>query len=167
VNIESNRPQHGFAPFEDPSRQAIFLEGARESKGIVQPESIRRPTELNLYSEFAPSIHPAPFGTGLSQSAVDSASGSGAYATSKGSRFAKFFDGKTREAQAATKSPSHVGLQSSSPAPSHRHDIGSFNGVSTGNNDNRAMEDIFAMLSNSSQVCPTLFSPCHREIIWD
>ena len=148
-SVESIRHQQMFAPFEDSSRQTLPLEGARETKSMAQqPESIRRPTELNMYPELGPHHDPAPFSTGLSQSTLDSANGPTAFASSKGSRFAKFFDGKTRDAPATTKSQSLVGQQSPSPVPSHRHDMNF-----SGNNENRAMEDIFAMLNNSSQVC--------------
>jgi hypothetical protein len=159
-SVESIRHQQMFTPFEDSSRQTLSLEGARETKAMAQqPESNRRPTELNTYPELGPHNNPAPFSMGLSQSTLDSANGPTTFASSKGSRFAKFFDGKTREAPATTKSQNLVGPQSSSPVLSHRHDMNF-----SGNNENRAMEDIFAMLNNSSQVCLESFSVYYSRV---
>jgi zinc finger CCCH domain-containing protein 13 len=71
-------------------------------------------------------------------------------AAAKGSRFAKFFDGKGRD--------SHPGMgkaQVGGPSPAQRGDLGGYNGMPT-NPDARAMEDIFAMLSNSAHVGCTI-----------
>ncbi|KAH7921806.1 hypothetical protein BV22DRAFT_1095867 [Leucogyrophana mollusca] len=76
------------------------------------------------------------------------AGGSGV-ATAKGSRFAKFFDGKGRDTPAANKGPGG-GLGPSLGHPGSRQELGNFTGMSGNNPDTRAMEDIFAMLSNSA-----------------
>jgi zinc finger CCCH domain-containing protein 13 len=79
--------------------------------------------------------------------------GPGAYAMSKGSRFAKFFDGKSKEGPASiAKAQNAGGFQTSSPGPGQKHEASSFGGITTMNGENRAMDDIFAMLSNSTQV---------------
>lgn len=69
----------------------------------------------------------------------------------KGSRFAKFFDGKPRE-QPATSSTEDLGSLSY-PLLSYQrqHGIGGGDSYTPGA-ENRTMEDIFAMLQNSSQV---------------
>lgn len=70
------------------------------------------------------------------------------YATGKGSRFAKFFDGKGgREPQMVGGKPMLAGLTSPSPIQGHRSD----NRMSSESQaDPRTMEDIFAMLQNSA-----------------
>lgn len=86
---------------------------------------------------------------------ISNGSNGSAYATGKGSRFAKFFDGKGRDApQVSAKSPTpNSNFGSSSPGPGHREEHG-FNGMMGvgGGVDNRAMDDLFAMLNNSAQV---------------
>ena len=72
-------------------------------------------------------------------------------AAAKGSRFAKFFDGKGREAQASVASKGGMGnLGPLPPTGAQKVEIGGLN--PSGNADARTMEDIFAMLSNSAHV---------------
>jgi len=69
----------------------------------------------------------------------------------KGSRLAKIFENKARDIPVA---PSKSQMQSSyvSPSPSQgqRQELGGFGGHS---NTTHSMEELVAMLSNSSQVC--------------
>ncbi|KAH7915376.1 hypothetical protein BJ138DRAFT_1141973 [Hygrophoropsis aurantiaca] len=66
-------------------------------------------------------------------------------AAAKGSRFAKFFDGRGRDSPVVNKaSGGGVGH------PASRQELSNFTGMPGGNPDARAMEDIFAMLSNSA-----------------
>lgn len=68
----------------------------------------------------------------------------------KGSRFAKFFDGKTREGGTPVIK-SHT--TSSSPGPGgQRQEHGGFNGMLGGSPDPRAMDEIYVMLNSSVQV---------------
>lgn len=78
----------------------------------------------------------------------------------KGSRFAKFFDAKSREQQTLTgqKTQQGQGYVSTSPHPGgSRPDINALNGMMPTHGESRAMEDIFAMLQNSAQVCQYYF----------
>lgn len=77
-----------------------------------------------------------------------------AYAGNKGSRFAKFFDNKTRDnALPGYKPQTPTGFLSSSPNPLHRQEQMAYGGAPSTGPTERTMEDIFAMLNNSSQVC--------------
>jgi hypothetical protein len=74
----------------------------------------------------------------------------GSYSSGKGSRFAKFFDNKGRDSSAAMITKS-TGRPSPSPLQGHRQDV---NRIHMENQaDPRTMEDIFAMLQSSAQVC--------------
>lgn len=70
----------------------------------------------------------------------------------KGSRFAKFFDAKNREGQMNVPPRRTQGGMSTSPMPGQRHDPVALNGMGGNLPDSRTMEDLFAMLQNSSQV---------------
>jgi zinc finger CCCH domain-containing protein 13 len=72
----------------------------------------------------------------------------------KGSRFAKFFDAKNREPQispVSRRTPVQPGLVPTPPLPNQRQDSMVHNGIQTAA-ENRAMEDLFAKLQNSTQV---------------
>ncbi|KAK7694557.1 hypothetical protein QCA50_001743 [Cerrena zonata] len=77
------------------------------------------------------------------------------YATGKGSRFAKFFDGKTRDQPqgipSARKGPAPGFGPSISPLPGQRQDPLMSNGLLANGVEGRTMEDIVAMLQNSAQ----------------
>ncbi|KAI0094692.1 hypothetical protein BDY19DRAFT_914068 [Irpex rosettiformis] len=73
--------------------------------------------------------------------------GGGGSSVGKGSRFAKFFDAKNREAQSnigPRRTPVQPGLVPTPPLPGH-------NGITQSAAETRAMEDLFAMLQNSTQ----------------
>lgn len=70
----------------------------------------------------------------------------------KGSRFAKFFDAKNRDGQVNVAPRRAPGGMSTSPLPGQRHDHAVLNGMGGNMADSRTMEDLFAMLQNSSQV---------------
>lgn len=75
----------------------------------------------------------------------------GAAVSKGGSRFAKFFDGKSRDGlPSAGKPPMGGGFTSPSPNQLQRQEQVSL--VTGTSNDQRAMEELFAMLNNSSQV---------------
>ena len=78
----------------------------------------------------------------------------GGPSTGKGSRFAKFFDAKNRDIQPAQplRKPQGPGLLSTSPLPGPRQEQIGLNGAPPHINDNRTMEDLFAMLQNSTQA---------------
>ena len=75
------------------------------------------------------------------------------FAAAKGSRFAKFFDGKARDAQPqSNKSQVQVGYVSPSPNHHQRQEQSNLNNLTSNPGDQRTMDDIFAMLNSSSQV---------------
>lgn len=123
--VESHRTPNSFSPFEehDPSLSSGAAESARRERQSISSES-------------GPWVDSGAEGSALGQ------------APGKGSRFAKFFDGKTREGLTyGPKTQTPVGFMSSSPTPGQRPE-GGYNG----NPDLRNMDDIYAMLNNSSQV---------------
>ncbi|KAL0950976.1 hypothetical protein HGRIS_007724 [Hohenbuehelia grisea] len=78
-----------------------------------------------------------------------------ALASSKGSRFAKFFDGKGKDGAPPPPklpAPSPIGSATLPSQASSRQDPGAPNAIGGVATEHRAMEDIFAMLSNSVQV---------------
>ncbi|KAF7436983.1 hypothetical protein PC9H_003817 [Pleurotus ostreatus] len=139
------RPQQGFSPFEEGAAGGNpMLQGSEGFASYSQMgQSMRR-----VSGERAP---PIPSENGLHmESSLPNDTANVALASSKGSRFAKFFDGnKNRDpvnARAQPSSGSPIG-----PSGGIRHDdhlVGN-NGINV--NDNRAMAEIFNMLSNSAQ----------------
>jgi len=139
--LDAIRATRGFSPFEEARegqvlstldafrRGSVIPPGDRNAFGHMKLEQIDVPTSGTL-----PGGHPGPY--------EQLSSG---VAAAKGSRFAKFFDGKGRDPQPGMGKVS--GLSSA-----QRSDIGGYNGIPANNPDARAMEDIFAMLSNSAHV---------------
>ena len=75
------------------------------------------------------------------------------FAAPKGSRFAKFFDGKARDGQSqSNKSQVPVGYISPSPNHHQRQEQSNLSNLASNPGDQRTMDDIFAMLNSSSQV---------------
>ncbi|KII93485.1 hypothetical protein PLICRDRAFT_35702 [Plicaturopsis crispa FD-325 SS-3] len=128
--------QQGFSPFDEASRTAFGHEQLRDPSNFANgSDQLRR-------ASAAAASDRSPFSTPIDPGYNDLNNG-------KGSRFAKFFDGKAREGpQPAARKPSGF---VSPPTAGHRQDSGAFDAMMGGNPDNRAMNDIFAMLSNSSQ----------------
>lgn len=158
----------GFPNLVNPTRQPVF---PSDGSAQVQSEILRRqslvsfgdrmtygaPPDLN-YSETGPTNPLGPqSNTPNSQSpSLDSGSrerahGGSPFPQQKGSRFAKFFDGKSRE-QPATASAEDLSSLTHPLLPYQRQQ-GVGGGESyTHNGENRTMEDLFAMLQNSTQV---------------
>jgi hypothetical protein len=73
----------------------------------------------------------------------------------KGSRFAKFFDGKGRDGVISSKQQLPGGFPSPSPNQNHRPEQPNFGGINVNPSDGRTMDDLFAMLRNSTQASIT------------
>lgn len=123
-----------FSPFEE----RVRLEEEHIQPGLTgQFDLVQRPAE-KPYSPMAPN------------NVYDDNNGL-AYAGNKGSRFAKFFDNKSKEnAPPGLKPQTPTGFSSSSPNPQRQEQAIYNDGHS--NAPARTMEDLFAMLNNSSQV---------------
>ncbi|KAL1705049.1 hypothetical protein EV121DRAFT_270066 [Schizophyllum commune] len=124
---------HGsaYSPFEDPSRTSYGFEDARRA-----PNSLEQP--MRVPANNSPSFN-------------ESLSPDGSVPGMRGSRFAKFFDGKTRDGAAKMQSggESPVGLRQE-PSPMN---------VPGSGPDGRAMDEIFAMLNNSATHNPRAPNP--------
>jgi zinc finger CCCH domain-containing protein 13 len=160
---DAARTQQAFT-FENTTRSSFVLEESPKSGHLLnslhhQPGGHERPsntfadlssghTDVGSPSNVFPMSNPT--------SPHEIANGGGGYAASKGSRFAKFFDGKAREGQPLPKSQGPVGYASSSPNSAQRQDSGVFTGTLGGSQETRAIDDIFAMLNSSAQVCDHL-----------
>lgn len=146
--VETLRPNNEYSPYEahkdalappntrtpeTTHRGPLTLAGDRT---VFPPDHIL-PTEAGLGGGFSNGLH--------AQSFEPASSG---IAAAKGSRFAKFFDGKNRDSQPTPFSKGTSGL--SQPAP-QKPDLSGLH--PSHNSEARAMEDIFAMLNNSAQVC--------------
>lgn len=133
---DAARSLQGFSPFDDQTRPSFIS----EEPGKFVDSSTAHHQEFREHIPFTPSTEHGSFqddnGVGFS--------------AAKGSRFAKFFDGKGRDGVAKPQGP--VGFVSSSPVPGPGRRQEHFNGVGSGMTDHRAMDDIYAMLNSSSQV---------------
>ena len=138
LNHEQPRATSGFSPFENQSRQTYLIdEGRHPGNSTNFPDISHRDRP-----SFAPQFEHTP-----------TESNANGYVLAKGSRFAKFFDGKGRDPSATqTKPQTPTGFLSPSPSLGQRQDQSGFNGLHGNHNDPRTMDDLFAMLSNSSQV---------------
>lgn len=136
-SLDAVRTAQSFSPFEE-AREGLGLSplDAYRRGSVVPPGDRHTFGHMKLEQVDVSSGHPGPYeqlNPGV--------------AAAKGSRFAKFFDGKGRDSQPGMgKAP--VG----GPSPAQRGDLGGYGGIPASNTDARAMEDIFAMLSNSAHV---------------
>lgn len=155
------RTQQGYSPQELPSR-ANFV--TYESPDNFGQDPLRRtpiiPPGFSAPSESNSSYVGATletFGVNGPGSSLDTMNGYG-----KGSRFLKYFEEKGRDGQVLRKPSGPVGFQSSSPVANPRQDTGNLASMPAGHVDNTAMDDLFAMLNTSVQVCIFLQSsvPC-------
>ena len=170
-SIAAGLPPPGFSNFiNPPTRLPVF---PSDGSGHTQPDVLRRQSlatfgdrmtygtssDLTAYSEIGATntLGPQSSTTPSSQSpSFDSAGrerghGGSPFPQQKGSRFAKFFDGKSRE-QPTSASTEELSSLVHPPLPYQRQQ-----GIVSGDpytlgTENRTMEDIFAMLQNSSQV---------------
>ncbi|THH02910.1 hypothetical protein EW026_g47 [Hermanssonia centrifuga] len=159
----SDRSARSFSPFGQPSHAAYAADDIHEAMRLAQASEALRRQPVNQLERG--SIGPggdSPYidlgraspgfsanGPGYDMAGTSMHGGGGSIG--KGSRFAKFFDAKNREAQAGPamrKAMGGPGFISTSPVPGQRPDVMVSNPL---NVDNRAMEDLFAMLQNSSQ----------------
>ncbi|KAF5311761.1 hypothetical protein D9619_003016 [Psilocybe cf. subviscida] len=126
------RQSPGFSPFEEQSRQSYILEEPRDI-GLSQNQlAVNRGQIEQSYG------NPAEAYNGMN--------------ANKGSRFAKFFDGKVREGVPANKPHQALGFGGNSPNPGQRLEQGSFGGLGpVSNGEQKTVEDLFAMLNISSQ----------------
>ena len=168
IPSESSRVIRSFSPLSNGSQPNIPLEDLRDPVLLGQMnEGLRRASGSSAAERAIlglPGEAGAPYGDlGGSQAGVfppgsldpsgSNVPGGVGYATSKGSRFAKFFDQKTREPQVggprlAQQVPNvPLGM----PHPNQRQDSISLVGMNTPRGE-RTMEDIFAMLQSSAQV---------------
>ncbi|KAF8225027.1 hypothetical protein L208DRAFT_1409088 [Tricholoma matsutake] len=135
------RSLQGFSPFEEQTRPSFIF----EEPGKFAGSSTGSHQELREHVPFTPVAEHGSFQD------VSSDNGVG-LSTSKGSRFAKFFDGKGRDGAISVAKPQGpIGFPSSSPGPGPGQRQEHFNAAMGGLTDHRAMDDIYAMLNNSSQ----------------
>lgn len=175
---EAMRVNQGFSPFELQSRSSFASDDPRDLGNYVSnhdalrrtavPSPAERPqfsgasdTASNYSNMGHVSANSDSFsvnGQGQPFDPIGGANNSSQqFATGKGSRFLKYFEEKGREGGqvpgvsigGGIRKPSGPGFQSSSPAPGQRPEQGGFNG---GHTDNRTVDELFAMLNNSSQV---------------
>lgn len=147
---EAQPPTHMLLP-SDPS--ASRLDRPRDSTTNTIPSSglgSERPIfdTSAAYSDSSPRSDPPSNIQSPSSDPNEAVYGQG-----RGSRFAKFFDGKAKDGaqQSSLKSGGPSGMISSS-ALRQRQEFGGFNNSGDSSGDMRAINDIFAMLHNSAQV---------------
>jgi hypothetical protein len=165
----------GFSNFVHPSRQPVF---SSDASAYSQSEILRRQSlasfgdrtaygaasDLTSYSELG-STHPLGPQSNVPNSHSPSFESSGRerglggspFPQQKGSRFAKFFDGKSREQPATASTESLDAFSHPLLSYQRQQSIGGGDSY-TMNAENRTMEDIFAMLQNSTQVSNSIKS---------
>ncbi|KAF7339910.1 hypothetical protein MVEN_01908400 [Mycena venus] len=135
INLGPPKAGNGFSPFEDQSQ-------SRMSFGFEEPRDQFAGAEPLRRGERAP--HGLPIEAGSYADPVFDPSSTG-YSTGKGSRLAKFFDSKVREAPANQNS---VGFTSTSPSPGQRLEGG------------YSMDGLLSKLNSSAQIQrPNMMSP--------
>ena len=169
IAVASGLPPPGFSNLLNSTRLSGLLSDGNTQ---TQSEILRRQSlaslgdrmiyggtsDLSTYSEMASTNPLGPqSNTQNSQSpSFDSGGherghGGSPFPQQKGSRFAKFFDGKSREQPAVPPTEDLSSL--AHPLLSYQRQQGVVGGESyTLGSENRTMEDIFAMLQNSTQV---------------
>ncbi|KAI1797792.1 hypothetical protein LXA43DRAFT_266656 [Ganoderma leucocontextum] len=167
IPSDSSRVIRSFSPLSNGSQPNVPLEDLRDPVYLGQMnEGLRRASGSSAAERAIlglPGEGGVPYGdlggppagvfpTGSLDPSGSNVPGGVGYGTSKGSRFAKFFDQKTREAQVggprlAQQVPN---LPPAMPHPIQRQDSISLSGLSTPRGE-RTMEDIFAMLQSSAQ----------------
>jgi hypothetical protein len=168
-SVVTSLPPPGFSNLVNPTRLSGF---SNDGSTQTQSEILRRQSlaslgdrltyggtsDLGAYSEMASTNPLGPqSNTQNSQSpSFDSGGrerghGGSPFPQQKGSRFAKFFDGKSREQPTAPPTEDLSSL--AHPLLQYQRQQGVVGGESyTLGSENRTMEDIFAMLQNSTQV---------------
>jgi hypothetical protein len=157
----------GFSNLVNPSRQPVFQS---DVNAHTQSEMLRRQSlasfgdratygaasDLTSYSELGSpnplgiqSNIPTSHSPSFESSGRERGLGGSPFPQQKGSRFAKFFDGKSRE-QPATASTESLDAYSH-PLLTYQRQQNIGGDSYPLNAENRAMEDIFAMLQNSTQ----------------
>jgi len=131
--LESSHPLSAFSPFEEQRRQAHGFEDTRD---VGVPSN-----HLN--------IHHRPVESIFNSNATSPDPNFNGVSGPKGSRFAKFFDGKSRDGVPSTKQQLPGMFLSPSPNQSQRLEQSGFGGLNVNPGDGRTMDDLFAMLRNS------------------
>ncbi|KDQ63788.1 hypothetical protein JAAARDRAFT_29835 [Jaapia argillacea MUCL 33604] len=169
---ESSQAQKNFSAFDDRNRLPVSLDHTHDPTMYTPPlDHLRRASVASAsersqfgsgdvgmaYNDFSGRITPGQSGIHLSNqmTVMDAAQGANGMpslnntAAPRGSRFAKFFDAKTRDSNlsGASGSPVHGGSTSSPGLPNQRQEFG----IHAGNSD-RTMEELVAMLNNSAQT---------------
>lgn len=160
----SERSARSFSPFGQPQAQFAHEDNHNQDVRMAQAEMLRRAAmaERGLGPE-SPSAYEmgGPFGQNQNNYELAANVMGGGAGAAKGSRFMKFFDAKNREPQGPVghrkASGGSTGFAAPAPLPGQRHDLMMQNGMG-GPAEGRTMEDIFAMLQNSSQVCQLLLA---------
>jgi len=132
---ESSQPLSTFSPFEEQRLQAHGFEDTRD---------MGMPLNLNIHHR---SMEPI-FNSNVNSPDPNFNGVSGP----KGSRFAKFFDGKGRDGVPPLKQQLPGVFPSPSPNQNQRPEQSGFGSLNVNPGDGRTMDDLFAMLRNSTQA---------------
>ncbi|KAH9835639.1 uncharacterized protein C8Q71DRAFT_762895 [Rhodofomes roseus] len=152
---DGGRLQRSFSPHSSLSQASGQFDELHEGPMLGQMADLRRGSAvdragLGLANDIGPSYGDLGPGGSLEANGIP---GGPNYATGKGSRFAKFFETKPREAPPMPnrKMSGMAGFPSNAQILDPRQGGMGLNGGMNGNGDARTMEDIFAMLQNSAQ----------------
>jgi zinc finger CCCH domain-containing protein 13 len=166
---EAMRAQQGFSPFEVQARTTFGFDESREHGNHGHTADSLRRTSVTSSADRIPlsvtsdsnmgnnyfNTNSDPFTVSPQGPPFDPISNGSQYASGKGSRFLKYFEEKGRDGQVGSsrKPQGPVGFQSSSPNLGQRQDHTTFNSMPGGQGDNRTVDELFAMLNTSVQVC--------------
>ncbi|KAI0274704.1 hypothetical protein BC834DRAFT_6131 [Gloeopeniophorella convolvens] len=170
MNTNTGLPPPGFHSVGNSTRQPVFH---NDGNSHAQPEVLRRQSlasfgDRSAFGASSESISPySELGSSnqlLAQSTIPSSQspsfdsggrergpGGSPFPQQKGSRFAKFFDGKSREQLASSSADGLENLVHPALVSYQRQQNMGGEGYALGP-ENRTMEDIFAMLQNSTQA---------------
>jgi hypothetical protein len=131
---DPNVIRQNFSPFEEQNRAAFGFDSPQQQQ--ILHDSLHRQHSGSFAPEGSPDM------LAIDQGNFENRNG--------GSRFAKFFDNKPREVINGGVKGQNTGFVNNIPPPHQRHDPGSSPALG---GDQRTMEDLYAMLQSSAQVC--------------
>ena len=155
--FEGVRMQRSFSPNSNLSQASGQFDDLHEMQMLGQMAELRRGSAVDRAGLGLANDMGQPFGEIGSASPLDvnGIPGGPNYATGRGSRLARLIDQKARDGPppANRKMPGIPGFPSNPQMSDPRQGNVGLNGGLNGNGEGRTMEDIFAMLQNSRQVC--------------
>lgn len=146
---DASRPNNGFSPFDE-YRDVSALPSSSVSETISRGPLAFAGDRAGFPADQTLAAEPGLGGFSNNHTTQTFELVGSGTAAAKGSRFAKFFDGKSRDSQSTPFTKGPIGATGLSQPIPQKTDLLTLQPPH--NSDARTMEDIFAMLNNSAQV---------------